>query len=219
MPLLKWFFFAGGVAISLLGFAFWVIDGGSLFARGVCATGVLVAIGSLVPDVIRLGKRAVAAVQSIEVSIDQEGVAQNKAAVVRGVRSLVGVAGKLLFVLLLLVGGIAVVAVVINVVSQVGSTVTSGGGGFAPRDKQSPGIHRIEVGVGKVIITRKAQGLSHINIRCNNGLIIDADWRVNLANDFGYDLYEPEVSETTNRMAVMMTTRGILAAYLRGEYD
>ena len=49
--------------------------------------------------------------------------------------------------------------------------------------------------------------------------MIDADWKRNAFNDFGYDIYEPTVSEDTNRLAVMTLTRGVIASYLRGEYD
>ncbi|MFM8495837.1 MAG: hypothetical protein ACKOEM_09980 [Planctomycetia bacterium] len=217
--MVKYMVSATGAIVAMLGLAFWAIDGGSIFAKVVCGLGGIATVAGLVPNLLRLCKEFVAVFRSLEVSIDHEVVAKNKAALARLTEIFVGGLGKLLIVLLVLGASIAGVALAVFFFSKVGSVVTSGDGWIAPRNKQSPGIHRIKVGVGDVIITRKAQGLSHINIRCNNGLVIKADWQVNPLNDFGYDLYEPEVNQTTNRMAVMMTTRGIIAAYLRGEYD
>lgn len=80
-------------------------------------------------------------------------------------------------------------------------------------------VKTVHVKVGKATITDAGSGVSHIRVECNNGLVIDADWKRNPANDFGYDIYEPSVNQDYNRLAVMMTARGIIAAYLRGEYD
>ena len=80
-------------------------------------------------------------------------------------------------------------------------------------------VTRVQVKAGDVIITDDEDGMSHVKIECNSGLVIDADWKRNSANDFGYDIYEPEVSETYNRLAVMMMARGVIAGYLRGEYE
>lgn len=77
----------------------------------------------------------------------------------------------------------------------------------------------VQVGAGKATITDRKSGVSHVRVECNNGLVIDADWKRNPASEFGYDIYEPTVSQDFNRFAVMMTARGVIAAYLRGEYD
>jgi len=39
------------------------------------------------------------------------------------------------------------------------------------------------------------------------------------SSEYGYDLYDVEVSRDYNGMAVLMTLRAILAAYLCGECD
>lgn len=61
--------------------------------------------------------------------------------------------------------------------------------------------------------------MSHIKVECNNGLTIDADWKRNALNEFGYDIYEPEVNITSNKLSVMILARGVIASYLNGEYD
>ena len=101
--------------------------------------------------------------------------------------------------------------------------------GFVPelRDRVVPKVvpnlaktKIVEIGAGKATITdKKGNGYSHVKIECNNGLVIDADWQRNSFNDFGYDIYEPTVSMDYNRLAVMATARGVIASYLRGEYD
>ena len=80
-------------------------------------------------------------------------------------------------------------------------------------------VIKAEVTAGNVTITDDEDGLSHVHIECNNGLEIDADWKRNPYNDFGYDIYEPVVNRDTSRMAIMLTSRAVIAAYLRGEYD
>lgn len=77
----------------------------------------------------------------------------------------------------------------------------------------------VQLKIGTATITDDPTGTSHVRVACNNGLVIDADWKRNAGNEFGYDIYEPSVSRDYNRLAVMMTARGIIAAYLRGEYD
>lgn len=77
----------------------------------------------------------------------------------------------------------------------------------------------VQLKIGTATITDDRTGTSHVRVACNNGLVIDADWKRNPGNDFGYDIYEPSVNRDYNRLAVMMTARGIIAAYLRGEYD
>ena len=81
-------------------------------------------------------------------------------------------------------------------------------------------VTKVTVKAGDVTITdREGDGLSHVKIECNNGLVVDADWERNSANDFGYDIYEPEVNRDTNRLAVMILARTVIANYLKGEYD
>jgi len=80
-------------------------------------------------------------------------------------------------------------------------------------------ITRVEAKVGKITITDDEDAVSHVRIDCNNGLQIDADWKRNPANNFGYDIYEPTVNRDENRLAVMMSARMVIAAYLRGEYE
>ena len=62
-------------------------------------------------------------------------------------------------------------------------------------------------------------GLNYIQITCNNGRVINSGWQINAASEYGYDLYDVEVSRDYSGMAVFMTLRGILAAYLCGECD
>ena len=82
-----------------------------------------------------------------------------------------------------------------------------------------PRVKKVRLKVGIATITDDLSGTSHVCVECNNGLVIDADWRRNVANEFGYDIYEPSVNQDYNRLAVMTTARGVIAAYLRGEYD
>jgi len=77
----------------------------------------------------------------------------------------------------------------------------------------------VQLKIGTATITDTPTATSHVRVTCNNGLVIDADWKRNTGNEFGYDIYEPSVSRDYNRLAVMMTARGIISAYLRGEYD
>jgi DNA-directed RNA polymerase subunit RPC12/RpoP len=77
----------------------------------------------------------------------------------------------------------------------------------------------VQLKVGTATITDDVTGTSHVRVSCNNGLVIDADWKRNPYTDFGYDIYEPTVNRSYNRLAVMVTARGVIAAYLRGEYD
>jgi len=77
----------------------------------------------------------------------------------------------------------------------------------------------VQLKIGTATITDDLAGTSHVRVACNNGLVINADWKRNPVNDFGYDIYEPSVNRDFNRLAVMMTARGVIAAYLRGEYD
>jgi hypothetical protein len=80
-------------------------------------------------------------------------------------------------------------------------------------------VTRVTTGVGEIIVIDDKDGISSIEIICNNGLIIKADWIRNSLNEYGYDIYEPEVNRDYNRLAVMITARGAIANYLRGEYE
>ena len=80
-------------------------------------------------------------------------------------------------------------------------------------------VTRVSTGVGEIVVLDDKDGISSIEINCNNGLIIKADWTRNPLNEFGYDIYEPEVNMDYNRLAVMITTRSAIANYLRGEYN
>ena len=80
-------------------------------------------------------------------------------------------------------------------------------------------VKKVRIKAGDATITDKEDGLSHVTIECNNGLVIDVDWKRNRYNDYGYDIYEPEVNRDYNRLAVMIMARGVIASYLRREYD
>ena len=80
-------------------------------------------------------------------------------------------------------------------------------------------VTRVEIEVGVATITDDEDDLSHVKIECNNGLEIEADWKRNSYNEFGYDIFEPTVNKDYNRLSVMMTVRGVVASYLRGEYN
>jgi hypothetical protein len=102
-----------------------------------------------------------------------------------------------------------------------GNSDSSGGGrSVASSTRSKTKTKRVEVQLGTVIITD--HGYSEINqvrIECNNGNVLTSNWRRNPANQFGYDLEEPTVTETTNRMAVILAIRGAIANYLNGKYD
>ena len=83
-----------------------------------------------------------------------------------------------------------------------------------------PKVTRVSVQAGDAVITdREDTGLSHLELTCNNGLVINCDWERSSINDFGYDIYEPSVSRDYNRLAVMLLARGVIANYLNGKYD
>ena len=75
------------------------------------------------------------------------------------------------------------------------------------------------VKVGEVTIIDDLNGLSSVEIQCNDGTIIKAKWKRNSANDFGYDVDEPVVNRTTNRLALMIVVRSVIANYLKGNYS
>jgi len=78
----------------------------------------------------------------------------------------------------------------------------------------------VRLQAGKATITdKKSNGTSHVKIELDNGLVIDADWERNSFNDFGYDIGEPTINRTTNRLAIMVTARTVIANYLNGKYD
>ena len=80
-------------------------------------------------------------------------------------------------------------------------------------------ITEVSIKAGKALITDDEDGVSNIEITCNNGLVIKAEWKRNSSNEYGYDIYEPEVNQDYNRLAVMIMARGVIANYLNGEYD
>ena len=77
----------------------------------------------------------------------------------------------------------------------------------------------VTIDAGDVIIIDDTSRVSSVEISCNNGLIIKADWRRDPNTELGYSIYEPTVSRTTNHLAVMLLARGVIVDYLNGEYD
>ena len=80
-------------------------------------------------------------------------------------------------------------------------------------------VKKVKLSTGDATITDDVDGMSHIKVECNNGLTIDADWKRNALNEFGYDIYEPEVNITSDKLSVMILARVVIASYLNGEYD
>ena len=80
-------------------------------------------------------------------------------------------------------------------------------------------VKKVKLSAGDATITDDVDGMSHIKVECNNGLTIDADWKRNALNEFGYEIYEPEVNITTDKLSVMILARVVIASYLNGEYD
>ena len=80
-------------------------------------------------------------------------------------------------------------------------------------------VKKVKISAGDATITDDVDGMSHIKVECNNGLTIDADWKRNALNEFGYDIYEPEVNITFDKLSVMILARVVIASYLNGEYD
>jgi hypothetical protein len=77
---------------------------------------------------------------------------------------------------------------------------------------------RVQLEAGVATFTINRNGPHHLHVVFNSGLIADADWKENSLNDFGYDIYEPQVSQVTNKLALMIMLRGIIANYLNGKY-
>ena len=80
-------------------------------------------------------------------------------------------------------------------------------------------VKKVSIKAGDVTITDDVDNVSHVEINCNNGLIVNADWKRNPFNEYGYDIYEPTVNIDYNRLSVMLLARGVIASYLNGEYD
>jgi predicted small secreted protein len=80
-------------------------------------------------------------------------------------------------------------------------------------------ITEVSIEAGEALITDDEDGVSNVEISCNNGLVIKAEWKRNSSNDYGYDIYEPEVNQDYNRLTVMIMARRVIANYLNGEYD
>ena len=129
---------------------------------------------------------------------------------------------QLLVGMILRVSAVIAVLIVLTTIGFIiyGGIGEGGGGANVVRNIFSNvKVKHVSVGAGDVTITDDEDGVSHVKIECNNGLVIDADWERNPYNDFGYDIFEPDVSMDYNRMAIMLTARGVIASYLRGEYD
>lgn len=119
--------------------------------------------------------------------------------------------------------GLLVLVAVVGVVSLAGVAVVAlnfgDGGNPVVNLLAGSKVKKVIIEAGKVTITDKEDGISHLKLECNNGLVIDADWERNPFNEFGYDIYEPVVNMDYNRFAVMMMARVVIASYLKGEYD
>ena len=78
----------------------------------------------------------------------------------------------------------------------------------------------VEIGLGTATIYDYGENeLNSLHLDCNNGLVIEINWKRNVFSEFGYDVDEPVVNKSYNRLAVMMAAKGVIASYLRGEYD
>lgn len=127
--------------------------------------------------------------------------------------AIVGIGG-LLMLALILTAGVTSANRTTSPPSQVRSNRPQQGFWSSSRKRKT-----VQLKIGTATITDDEAGTSHVRVACNNGLVIDADWKRNPINEFGYDIYEPSVNQDYNRLAVMVTARGVIAAYLRGEYD
>jgi hypothetical protein len=88
-----------------------------------------------------------------------------------------------------------------------------------PPSDSGPTIKTFRLEVGKATFRLQKNGWNELKVECNNGLIAETRWRPNPADEFGYDIAEPTVNQTTNRLAVMILLRGIIANYMNGKYD
>lgn len=78
----------------------------------------------------------------------------------------------------------------------------------------------VEIGLGTATIYDYGENeINSLRLDCKNGLVIEINWKRNVLSDFGYDVDEPVVNKSYNRLAVMMAAKGVIASYLRGEYD
>jgi hypothetical protein len=85
-----------------------------------------------------------------------------------------------------------------------------------------PKITEVTVKAGDVKITdpEKYGSWCDLYMRCNNGLIIECQFKRNPGNfDFGYDITEPTVNMSYNKLAVFVTARGVIKNYLDGNYN
>lgn len=80
-------------------------------------------------------------------------------------------------------------------------------------------ITEVSIEAGEALINDDEDGVSNVEISCNNGLVIKAEWKRNSSNEYGYDIYEPEVNQDYNRLTVMIMARSVIANYINGEYD
>ena len=216
----RYLFCLGGGLLALLGVAFRVIDGGSILASGVCAAGVILAVVGVVPDLVNGASEVAEALKRVR--LNEETLERNREIVSNFKAAWLRVARKAMVVLLAVVGVAVGTSVMVAVATTVGRTVwnsSEGDGAGTSTGVRSSRVRRFSVTAGDVVVTHKPVGLNHIQIKCNNGLVIDSDWQLNAASEYGYDLYDVDVSRDYNKVAVFITLRGILAAYLRGEYD
>ena len=215
--MLRYLWCLAGLMIVMLGVDFRVIDGGSVLAYAVCTVGVLVGIVGVVPDLILLGEEITHIISTAR--LNEDTVNRNKAFIASLLRAMATAGGRTIGIILVVVAAVVGTVMAVGVVVAAGRFVASEAPAVIKRSMQSPGFHRFEVNLGKVLIVRKAQGISRITINRNDGLTITSGWQINPGNDFGYDLYDVEVSRDSNKLEVFMQLRRILAAYLRGEYD
>ena len=85
-----------------------------------------------------------------------------------------------------------------------------------------PKITEVTVQAGEIKITDHEEYGSwcDLHMRCNNGLIIECQFKRNPLNfDFGYDITEPTVNMSYNKLAVFVTARGVIKNYLDGNYN
>ena len=209
--------------VPALGACFAVIDGGTTFSYAVMGVGLLVAISLLFLDIKAMFVWLASELEGVSIDIEKPAARSKEVLPVEPKRErflVLSVLGQLFDFSFFSDAGPAVakaVAVVVVVVVLSGAYLTT----QVDIGNVASLLNRkvVQTTTGKAIFTDNPNSLSHLRLECNNGLIIDADWKRNPLSDFGYDIYEPTVSETTNRLAVMMAARTHIAAYLRGEYD
>lgn len=209
--------------VPALGACFAVIDGGTTFSYAVMGVGALIAVSLLFLDIKAMFVWLASELEGVSIEIERPAARSKDVLPVEPKResfSVFGGLGQLFDFSFFSDAGPAVakaLALIVVVVVLSGAYLTT----QVDIGNVASLLNRkvVQTTTGKAIFTDNRNAISHLRLECNNGLIIDADWKRNPLNDFGYDIYEPTVSETTNRLAVMMVARTHIAAYLRGEYD